>query len=252
MTTTRFCPGCRAEVEDTGGFCLLGHRLALDPPVASLKALREEVDKSFSGSELRAVAPSALDEAWDALAEPVMVGAQEAASAPDVEPVREAAPPPPPPSPASPTAAPALAPVAPAAPVAAAEAPVTPSPVVPMVAAATPAAPTTPVAPAAPTSPLGQTAPARRVPPPPPPVQTQSFVPAPARSAPPPPPPVEDRTYASSIPAAPSMQSNPAISGDEGGSDPIHAFAPAPRMDWGPAKRRLGRIGRLSRRQAAE
>ena len=48
--TTRFCPGCTEEVEDTGGFCLLGHRLALEAPTASLQELREEIDRSFEGS----------------------------------------------------------------------------------------------------------------------------------------------------------------------------------------------------------
>jgi hypothetical protein len=43
----RFCPRCRADVEDVGGFCLLGHRLAApveDDPIADL---RSEVDKAF-------------------------------------------------------------------------------------------------------------------------------------------------------------------------------------------------------------
>ena len=42
----RFCPRCRADVEDAGGFCLLGHRLPVDTadPMANLRA---EVDKAF-------------------------------------------------------------------------------------------------------------------------------------------------------------------------------------------------------------
>jgi hypothetical protein len=43
----RFCPRCRADVEDVGGFCLLGHRLAApieDDPIADLRA---EVDRAF-------------------------------------------------------------------------------------------------------------------------------------------------------------------------------------------------------------
>jgi hypothetical protein len=43
----RFCPRCNAEVEDVGGFCLLGHDLRLEPPVDSLKALRAEVNRTF-------------------------------------------------------------------------------------------------------------------------------------------------------------------------------------------------------------
>lgn len=45
--TNRFCPQCQTEVEDTGGFCLLGHSLRLAAPVDSLKNLRAEVDRAF-------------------------------------------------------------------------------------------------------------------------------------------------------------------------------------------------------------
>jgi len=43
----RFCPRCRADVEDVGGFCLLGHRLAEgeSDPIAELKV---EVDRAFA------------------------------------------------------------------------------------------------------------------------------------------------------------------------------------------------------------
>jgi hypothetical protein len=43
----RFCPRCNAEVEDTGGYCLLGHDLRLEAPVDSLTALRAEVNRTF-------------------------------------------------------------------------------------------------------------------------------------------------------------------------------------------------------------
>jgi hypothetical protein len=43
----RFCSRCNAEVEDTGGYCLLGHDLRLEAPVDSLKALRAEVNRTF-------------------------------------------------------------------------------------------------------------------------------------------------------------------------------------------------------------
>src|SRR5918999_533311 len=43
----RFCPRCNAEVEDTGGYCLLGHDLCLEAPVDSLTALRAEVNRTF-------------------------------------------------------------------------------------------------------------------------------------------------------------------------------------------------------------
>lgn len=43
----RFCSRCNAQVEDTGGYCLLGHDLRLEAPVDSLKALRAEVNRTF-------------------------------------------------------------------------------------------------------------------------------------------------------------------------------------------------------------
>jgi hypothetical protein len=43
----RFCSRCNAEVEDAGGYCLLGHDLRLEAPVDSLKALRAEVNRTF-------------------------------------------------------------------------------------------------------------------------------------------------------------------------------------------------------------
>ena len=51
MMTLRYCPRCRAEVEDTGGFCLLGHRfpIAAEDPIADL---RREVDQAFKKVEL--------------------------------------------------------------------------------------------------------------------------------------------------------------------------------------------------------
>ena len=52
MTTTRHCPRCDTDVEDHGGYCLLGHRLALHAPVASLGELRAEVDQAFEEARL--------------------------------------------------------------------------------------------------------------------------------------------------------------------------------------------------------
>lgn len=46
-----YCPTCRAEVQDTGGFCLLGHRIGA--PVASLSELRAEVDSAFDAARSR-------------------------------------------------------------------------------------------------------------------------------------------------------------------------------------------------------
>ena len=53
---TRYCPDCASEVEDAGGYCLLGHRLALDPPTASLEDLRAEVDRSFEEARAKVTA----------------------------------------------------------------------------------------------------------------------------------------------------------------------------------------------------
>ena len=43
--TMRFCEKCSAEVEDVGGFCLLGHPLKLDPLIPSVAHVRHEVDR---------------------------------------------------------------------------------------------------------------------------------------------------------------------------------------------------------------
>jgi hypothetical protein len=43
----RHCPRCGTEVEDVGGYCLLGHPLRLSAPVDSLKELRAEVDRAM-------------------------------------------------------------------------------------------------------------------------------------------------------------------------------------------------------------
>lgn len=71
----RFCPTCNSEVEESGGFCLLGHRLTLDAPIPSLRELRAEVDQAFEEAR-------------------VEVGAAMAS-------IGAAAPPPPPPPPGS-------------------------------------------------------------------------------------------------------------------------------------------------------
>ncbi len=48
--TVSFCPTCATDVQDVGGFCLLGHRLGLRPddPIAQLRA---EVDHAFEKVE---------------------------------------------------------------------------------------------------------------------------------------------------------------------------------------------------------
>jgi hypothetical protein len=46
MMTMRFCPTCAAEVQDAGGFCMLGHRLR---PEVSGDPLRDDLDSLFEG-----------------------------------------------------------------------------------------------------------------------------------------------------------------------------------------------------------
>jgi hypothetical protein len=57
----RFCSQCNAEVEDAGGYCLLGHPLREVQPTASLSQLRAEVDRAFE--EARVKVAYALGEA---------------------------------------------------------------------------------------------------------------------------------------------------------------------------------------------
>lgn len=51
MTSRAFCNGCNAEVENAGGFCLLGHRLSAfappPPPPPAMADLREAVSQVF-------------------------------------------------------------------------------------------------------------------------------------------------------------------------------------------------------------
>ncbi|MDQ4142857.1 MAG: hypothetical protein M3198_03780 [Actinomycetota bacterium] len=54
--TTRFCTRCDNEVEDAGGYCLLGHRLALEPLSASLSDLRKEIDDAFESARIEVAA----------------------------------------------------------------------------------------------------------------------------------------------------------------------------------------------------
>ena len=54
--TERYCPKCQTEVEDVGGFCLLGHSLRLRPITASLDELRDEVDRVFEEARVQVAA----------------------------------------------------------------------------------------------------------------------------------------------------------------------------------------------------
>jgi len=50
----RRCARCGTDVEDVGGYCLLGHPLRLSAPVDSLKELRAEVDRAFADAQSQA------------------------------------------------------------------------------------------------------------------------------------------------------------------------------------------------------
>lgn len=53
----RYCPECRTEVEDVGGFCLLGHDLRLRAMTEStLGDLRAEVDRAFEQARVQVAA----------------------------------------------------------------------------------------------------------------------------------------------------------------------------------------------------
>ena len=154
---TRHCTRCDAEVEDTGGYCLLGHPLRLSMETASLADLRDEVNAAFESAE---------EEVRDAL-NPLLEQVE-------------------------------TAPIAAAAPEA-------------VLAAAV------------------ATMPARYAAPP---MDATVAPPAPrpaTRTAPPPPPPQRTKTKFETL-----------WEGMEGGTldrqDPINAFAPPPRMDWGPER----------------
>lgn len=98
-TTTRFCQKCGNEVEDTGGFCLLGHRLTLDAPTASLDELRAEVDRSFEEARLEIEALVSSGSQGPPSPTPVAapVGPTAHSTSP-AAPVRRMPPPPPPPA----------------------------------------------------------------------------------------------------------------------------------------------------------
>ncbi|MQA99472.1 MAG: hypothetical protein GEU78_04155 [Actinobacteria bacterium] len=53
---TRFCPTCGTDVEDVGGFCMLGHSLKVSAPSAALSTLRAEVDAAFEEAKLKVAA----------------------------------------------------------------------------------------------------------------------------------------------------------------------------------------------------
>ena len=201
--TERFCPGCQTDVEDTGGFCLLGHRLALDAPVASLTELRDDEDRSYAQAQLDEDLPDASLPAEVDVPQPVLAGAAR---------TRASMPPPPPPPPV-----------------------VVPPPVDVTSGQAHEDRSLAPAPPQPPATPPSM------------PPLTSPVAPAPAarRAPPPPPPPVAPRRQVFA-----GLEHQAEVKGD-----PISAFAPAPRMDWGPDKgglKRLRRAKRASNRRAPE
>jgi hypothetical protein len=56
MTTTRYCTTCAAEVEDAGGFCMLGHRLA--PAVPSIDEFQSEFEGAFEEARAQISGPT--------------------------------------------------------------------------------------------------------------------------------------------------------------------------------------------------
>lgn len=159
---TRHCTRCDAEVEDTGGYCLLGHPLRFNMETASLDDLKKEVEAAFT---------SAQDEVRDGFS-PLLEQVESIPAAREPEPAY--------------AAAVATMPARYAAP---------PQPQQ----MATVAAPSAPA-------------------------------PAAQRTAPPPPPPSREVTKFETL-----------WDNMEGGKeldrqDPINAFAPPPRMDWGPER----------------
>lgn len=87
----RFCTKCNSEVENAGGFCLLGHDLRLAPPVDSLSALRAEVNRTFDEArrELAEVMAPVAAVTGDTIVVP------DVTSGPPAPPPAEAPPPPP-------------------------------------------------------------------------------------------------------------------------------------------------------------
>jgi hypothetical protein len=92
----RFCHRCACEVEDAGGFCLLGHPLRLEPPIPSVSHIRDEVTRAFDEARIEASDAEAGDdpgrEPGDMPARVLRVEP----SAPDPDPLDTSVPPPPP------------------------------------------------------------------------------------------------------------------------------------------------------------
>ena len=63
MSSRAFCNTCAAEVEDAGGFCLLGHRLSAlvppPPPPPLMTDLKQAVAEVFEEAEAKVAASEA-------------------------------------------------------------------------------------------------------------------------------------------------------------------------------------------------
>ncbi|HEX2050971.1 MAG TPA: hypothetical protein VHJ34_10135 [Actinomycetota bacterium] len=90
--TTRYCPACRQDVTDVGGYCLLGHDLRLASAVPRVERLRTEVDDAFDDARVE------IERAFEDVRAHVAVDAAVV--------VAPAGPPPPPPPPPAPVHAP--------------------------------------------------------------------------------------------------------------------------------------------------
>jgi hypothetical protein len=55
--TLRYCNRCACEVEDAGGFCLLGHPLRLEAPIPPVAEMRVEVSRALDEARPEARSP---------------------------------------------------------------------------------------------------------------------------------------------------------------------------------------------------
>jgi hypothetical protein len=103
---TRFCTTCGTDVEDVGGFCMLGHSLKVSAPSADLSTLRAEVDAAFEEAKLKVAAvlggspsnppPSPPPRSPGSPAEPLPLTEPRVLVAPEPRPLIKPPPPPPP------------------------------------------------------------------------------------------------------------------------------------------------------------
>ena len=93
---TRHCTRCDAEVEDTGGYCLLGHPLRLNMETSSMDDLKAEVEAAFETAqdEVRQSLSPLIEKAQVASPrpEPVMASAVATMPAPVAAPAAPAPP----------------------------------------------------------------------------------------------------------------------------------------------------------------